>query len=101
MVGDFQTVSASMQIIVIGVINSYNGMSWDVVLRELHAVTRDVRQRLVFDPTAEMATGFSGGGVVAYEYSRYRGQHVSGILPMGSWMGVTNTGSCCRCVSCT
>ena len=47
-----------------------------------------VRQRVVFDPTAEMAGGVSGGGWASYYFSRFRPQHVAGVYAMGSWMGV-------------
>jgi hypothetical protein len=88
MVPELMSVCANLQIIVIGVINSKNGETWDVINQEIFAVTRDVRQRVLYDPTAEMASGFSGGGWVSYEFSRIRGQHVAGIFPMGGWMGV-------------
>lgn len=88
LVGDFQTVCSNLKIITVGVINVSNGASWDVILRDIHAVTRDIRQRVRFDPTAEMAAGFSGGGWCCYAFSRFRPQHVAGIIPMGGWMGV-------------
>ena len=87
MVDDFKTVCSNMQIITVGIINSMNGVSWDTIYPDLYAVTRDIRQRVLFDPTAEMAAGFSGGGVVCYEFSRFRPQHVAGIFTMGGWMG--------------
>ena len=90
LVSEFQTVSSDMQIITVGIINFSNGVGVDILYRDIHAVTRDIRQRLVFDPTAEMAAGFSGGGVACYYFSRFRPQHVAGILAMGSWMGITN-----------
>lgn len=91
LVADFQNVCANLQIIAVGVINSANGVDSDVILRDIHAVTRDIRQRLRFDPTAEMAAGFSGGGECCYMFSRFRPQQVAGILPMGGWMGVDNS----------
>ncbi len=88
MVADFATVCADLQIIVVGIINSRNGASWDVINKEVFAVTRDIQQRVLFDPTAEMAAGFSGGGWVSYEFSRLQGQQVAGVFAMGSWLGV-------------
>ena len=90
MVDDFQQVAASMQLIVIGVRNCRNHLPWDEIYREFHAVARDVRQRLVFDPSAQITAGFSGGGVAAYAFSRFEGQHIAAVLAMGSWLGCTN-----------
>lgn len=90
MVSDFQAVCSNMQIITVGIINSANGTSLDIIYKDIHAVTRDIRQRVVFDPTAEMAAGFSGGGSACYYFSRFRPQHVAGIFAMGGWMGVAD-----------
>ena len=89
MVGQFQSVCSSLNIIAVGVMGSRNGAGWDVHLREFFAVSRDVRQRLLFDPTAEFASGFSGGGLSAYYFSRLRSQHVAGIFGMAGWLGRT------------
>jgi hypothetical protein len=35
----------------------------------MYAVTRDIRERVLFDPTAEFAGGFSGGGECSYMLS--------------------------------
>ncbi|MCX6878473.1 MAG: hypothetical protein NTW21_32360 [Verrucomicrobia bacterium] len=88
LVSDFQAVCANLQIITIGIRASG---AWDPILRNIHAVTRDVRQRLRFDPTAEMAAGFSGGGVAAYEFCRFRAQHAAGVYAMGGWLGRSGT----------
>ena len=90
MVDDFLTVCASLQIITVGLMNSRNGDTWDPFHLDVFAVTRDIRQRVLYDPTAEMAAGFSGGGQACYGFARARGQHVAGIFPMGGWMGVSN-----------
>ncbi len=87
MVGDFQTVCSSLNIIAVGITGSRNGAAWDTVLREFHAVSRDVRRRVLFDPTAELVAGFSGGGECAYVFSRFRAQHVAGVCAMGGWLG--------------
>ena len=87
LVGDFQAVCSNLQIITVGFFHE-NGASWDYILQDIHAVTRDIRQRVVFDPTAEMASGLSGGGWASYAFSRFRPQHVAGVIPMGAWMGV-------------
>jgi len=93
MVGDFRNVCSTLKIIVVGVTGVANGVGWDPICREMYAVTRDVRQRVVFDPTAEMASGVSGGGWASYYFSRFRPQHVAGVYAMGSWMGVLSPGS--------
>jgi len=86
MVADLQNVCASLQIILIGIINSSNDTTDDVIQRDTYAVARDVRQRLVYDPTAELAGGFSGGAVVAYQFARFRPKHTAGVLAMGGWL---------------
>jgi hypothetical protein len=86
-VGQFQTVCASLNMIVVGITGSKNDVSWDVVFKEYFAVARDLRQRVIFDPTAEFLAGFSGGGEACYMCSRARPQHVAGIFPMAGWLG--------------
>ena len=93
MVSTFKPVCQSLNIIVIGILNSSNGAPYDTVLRDFYAVTRDVRQRVVYDPTAEFAAGFSGGGENSYVFSRFRSPHVAGVFAMGGWLGRVNTGS--------
>ena len=92
MVSNFQTVCANLRVITIGLINSRNGTTWDVVLRECHAVSRDIRQRVLYDPTAEFASGFSGGAVASYMFARFRPQHVAGVYAMGGWLGRSPSG---------
>ena len=87
MVSDFQSVCANLQIITVGLINPKNLVDWDVVYRDIYSVARDIRRRVLFDPTAEIVGGMSGGGWVSYEFSRFRPQHVTGVYAMGSWMG--------------
>ena len=87
MVGYFQAVCASMNIILVGMTNSANGVPWDTVIKEFFAVTRDIRQRVLFDPTAVFASGFSGGGENCYFFSRFGCQHVAGIMPIAGWLG--------------
>jgi hypothetical protein len=89
MVGQFQSVCSALNIIAIGIIGPRNGAGWDVHLREFYAVSRDVRQRVLFDPTAEFAGGFSGGGQSAFVFSRFRAQHVAGVFGMAGWLGRT------------
>ncbi len=93
MVGYFQNVCASLNIIVVGLIRSQNGGTWDESIQEDYAVTRDIRQRVLYDPTAEFAGGFSGGGECSYMFSRIRAQHVAGVFAMGGWMGRGNLGA--------
>lgn len=90
MVATFSNACASLNIIVVGLTGSKNGLTWDQELREMYAVTRDVRQRVLYDPTAEFAGGESGGGECAYMFSRLRAQHVAGLFEMAGWLGRVN-----------
>jgi len=74
----------------VGITGSKNDVPWDVVYKEYFAVTRDVRQRVLFDPTAEFLAGFSGGGEASYLCSRARPQHTAGVFAMGGWLGRTS-----------
>jgi hypothetical protein len=87
MVSSFQTVCASLNIITVGIISSKNSVPWNPVLRDFYAVPRDIRQRVLFDPTAVFVGGLSGGGENSYVFSRFWAQHVSGVLAMGGWLG--------------
>jgi hypothetical protein len=89
LVSTFQTVCASLNMIVIGIRNSKDGATLNLVLRDFYAVPRDVRQRVLFDPSAEFVAGFSGGGENAYIFSRFWAQHVAGMFAMSGWMGCT------------
>jgi hypothetical protein len=93
MVGTFQSTCASMNIICVGITGVQNGVPSTRVFREMYAVTRDIRERVLYDPTAEFAGGFSGGGECAYMLSRMRAQHVAGLFQMGSWLGRENIGA--------
>lgn len=93
MVSTFQATGSSLNIIVVGITGTKNGVPWDKVLREIYAVTRDVRQRVLFDPTAEFVGGFSGGGECSYMFSRFRAQHVAGLFEMAGWLGRGNSGN--------
>ncbi len=86
MVGDFQSVASSLQFIVVGILESQNGVDWDQFTDVTHAVTRDIRQRLNYDPTAVFAAGWSGGAVSAYEFSKYLRQELSGVFAMSGWL---------------
>jgi hypothetical protein len=87
MVGNVGFSCARLGVIPVGIRGPQNGAGWDVVMRESAAVTRDIRHRVLFDPAGEFAGGFSGGGLVAYMFSRIRSQHVSGLLEMSGWVG--------------
>jgi len=93
MVGTFQSACASLNIIVVGITGTKNGVPWDKVMREIYAVTYDVRHRVLYDPTAEFAGGESGGGECAYMFSRMRAQHVAGLLEMAGWLARENQGA--------
>jgi hypothetical protein len=77
----------------VGITGTKNGVPWTKILREIYAVTRDVRQRVLFDPTAEFAGGLSGGGECSYMFSRFRAQHVAGLFEMAGWLGRGNMGA--------
>jgi hypothetical protein len=88
MVSQFKTVCGSMNIIAVGITGSSNGIaSWDLVLKQFYAITRDIRQRVLFDPSAEFVGGFSGGAEASYVFSRFHAQHVAGVIPIGGWLG--------------
>jgi alpha-tubulin suppressor-like RCC1 family protein len=87
MVGDFQSVCSSLNIIAVGIPGSANNAPWDTFFRESYAVSRDLRQRVLFDPTAEFVGGFSGGGEASYVFSRFRAQHMAGVLALAGWLG--------------
>ena len=89
MVSYFQSVCSSLNIIVVGITGSQNGATWDTEFQQFYAVSRDIRLRVLYDPTAEFAGGFSGGGETSYFFSRFRAQHVAGVLTIGGWMGRT------------
>ena len=90
MVTYFRAVCSNLNIIVVGILGPQNANLGAPLHREAFAVTRDIRRRVLFDPTAEFAGGFSGGGLYAYRYSRFRSQHVSGLIEMAGWLGISN-----------
>jgi hypothetical protein len=87
MVANFKLVCSNLNIICVGIIDVNNSASSDIFMRECAAATRDIRLRVLFDPTAEFASGFSGGGLASYVYSRFRAQHVAGAFQMSGWLG--------------
>jgi uncharacterized repeat protein (TIGR03803 family) len=86
MVSTFQSTCSSLNIICVGITGSRNGRPWIQELPEMYAVALDVRARVLFDPTAEFAGGFSGGGECSYMFSRFRAQHVAGVFEMAGWL---------------
>jgi len=86
MVSTFQSICSSLNIICVGITGSRNGRTWILELPEMYAVTRDIRERVLFDPTAEFAGGLSGGGECSYMFSRLRAQHVAGVFEMAGWL---------------
>ncbi len=87
MVSNFQTVAEEKQVIVIGLLDSKNNLSYRYIYPNVHAVLRDVMQRLNYDPTAVYAAGFSGGGWGSYDMTKFYRPHITGVLPMGGWLG--------------
>jgi hypothetical protein len=88
MVTTFQTALSQLNIIGVGLIGSRNGVAAGVFEREAFAVVRDLRRRVLFDPTAQMSGGISGGGTAAFNFARMHGQHISGVLEMAGSLGV-------------
>ena len=93
MVSTFQNICANLGIICVGITGSANGVPWTKELREMYAVTLDIRERVMFDPTAEFAGGLSGGGECSYMFSRLRAQHVAGLFEMAGWLARVNSGA--------
>jgi hypothetical protein len=93
MVSTFQSTCATLGIICVGITGSQNYRPWTLELREMYAVALDVRERVLFDPTAEFAGGLSGGGECSYMFSRLRAQHVAGLFEMAGWLARGNVGA--------
>jgi len=93
MVGTFPSTCSSLNIIVVGITGTQNGVPWDKIMREIYADTRDIRQRVLYDPTAEFAGGFSGGGECAFMFARMGAQHVAGLFEIAGNEGRGNLGS--------
>jgi len=90
--GVFLSALSQSNIIGIGMTDSRNSAPAGTMERQAWAVTRDLRKRILFDPTAQMAGGISGGGWSAFDFTRMEGQHISGVFEMAGWLGV-NSGS--------
>lgn len=90
--GNFLSVCESSNWICICITNTHNNMSWDLVLKAMYVVTRDVRSRILYDPSEEFAGGLSGGGECSYMFARLRGQHVAGLIEVAGWLGRLNVG---------
>lgn len=90
LVGDFSNVCSELNIIAVGLTGVSDGTGTNEIAVHLegYAVARDIRERVLFDPTAEFASGVSGGGEAAYWLGHDRAQHWAGLLPMAAWMGV-------------
>jgi len=87
MVSAFKTVAEKLQIILVGNKESKNGVEAALVDGATDILIRDLMERVNFDPTAVFASGFSGGGMTSYFFSRRYGYFVSGLMPMGGWLG--------------
>ena len=84
MVGDFLNVAASLNLILIGINETLSVVGVEKAAPDvLHAVMRDLRERVNYDPTAEVTTGMSGGAHGAYAVSKTRRWHVAGVFAMG------------------
>lgn len=91
--GNFLTACQNHNCICIGVTNTHNNMSWDLVLKAMYAVSRDVRTRVLYDPSQEFAGGLSGGGECSYMFARLRAQHITGLIEVAGWLGRGNSGA--------
>ena len=87
MVNHFKEVAADLQIIIIGNLHYKNHRPFDRILGSWHAMTTDVRERIRFDASAQIAAGFSGGACAAYNFAREYAPHISGVIAMGGWLG--------------
>ena len=86
-VSDFQSIGQSLNMIIVGLLNSKDDATWDVEFRDFYEVPLDIRQRVLFDPAGVFVAGLSGGGECSYVFARFFSQHVSGVLAMGGWLG--------------
>lgn len=87
MVGHFKKIAKELGIILIGNLESKNNTSYDNILGSFHAMVLDVRQRIHFDANAQMSSGMSGGGSMAYYFNRRAAPLIAASIPMGSWLG--------------
>ncbi|MBL9126688.1 MAG: hypothetical protein JNL97_03525 [Verrucomicrobiales bacterium] len=87
MMAEFRGVAAQLQVIVVGVQEPRNLVEFPDYVEALAAVTRDVRHRVRYDPTALYAGGFSGGAWVSYDFAKYYRPFVAGVLAFGGWLG--------------
>lgn len=87
MVRHFKKIAEEMGVIIVGSLESKNGVNSDVYRGTLYATTADIRSRVHFDPTAQFSAGMSGGGWTAYGFARLNAPHTSGVLAMGAWLG--------------
>jgi hypothetical protein len=76
-----------LQFIVVGVIEPDNSKYFHDYVDAKYAVSRDLRQRLYYDPTAVYATGLSGGAFVSFDYAKFYRPFLAGVLSMAGWMG--------------
>jgi len=86
MVSDFQSVANSLQLIVVGIIESRNGTDWFDNEDVRFAVARDLRRRVNYDPTAVFAAGWSGGAVESFEQTKIMRPHFAGVFSMSGWL---------------
>lgn len=87
MVGHFKTVAEEKGFILVGMLESKNGLSWYDYAGYEMAVIRDIRSRVLFDPTAQFAGGFSGGAMAAYQHAIAFRHQLAGVIAMGGWLG--------------
>ena len=87
MVRHFKKAAGEMGIILIGNLESKNGVNDDKIVGSFHAMMKDIRQRIHYDPNFQMTAGMSGGGWSAYYFARRYASQISGVLAMGAWLG--------------
>ena len=88
MVSDFTNVASSLQLILIGMDCTKSYDNWTNGYNDtLQAVLQDLRERVNYDPTAELAGGMSGGGLASFIHAKARCWQTAGVFSMGGWLG--------------
>ena len=87
MVRHFKAVAKEMGFIVVGNLESKNGISFDYIKGSWYAMVRDIQRRVHFDPSRQFTGGMSGGAATSYIFGRSFSHHISGTIAMGGWLG--------------
>lgn len=87
MVSHFKTVASELQMIVVGIRDSRNGVDWQNLIGAMYLTERDLWERVNYDATRVFAAGFSGGGWASFNHARRRHPHIAGVFSMEGWLG--------------